>query len=521
MSAIARATTIVLLGGLALGSATLIYRAAKPVQEGQGFETYVYLRDAQGLPVGGSVKIAGIVVGEVASLAIENGQARIGLRLRDDVVLWDDAYATKKASSALADNYLEIMPGGPDPMAPSDLPHRRLRSGEPIPRVIESATTDRVLRGLEHAIPRADDMVRDTDVFAEEARQWVAGPFSERLARLDRQITTGGLSDPLRRAADATARFDASLARAQREVHAAVPAVDRRLDSLVDDTALARDRVRSTNADLAAGLADLRRDLDRADEIAAQASTFLGELAEEDPDRQGTLAKLIDDPSLGDEIADTAAELRQSSSDLDRLRATIGLRSEWNLLASTPRFYVTMEVTARRGQFYNIEVEKGPWGDVPELQLRENPDGTFTKRTAFVERARFTAQFGQRLGRFALRAGLKESMFGVGADALLGGGRLRLSIDAMENSFSRTPRIKVAAALEVFRSIYVLGGIDDALVPGGTLDIRSGGAGVPRQFERLRYGRDYQLGFDLRFTDRDVGALLRLYGAFLAGLFAS
>jgi hypothetical protein len=136
------------------------------------------------------------------------------------------------------------------------------------------------------------------------------------------------------------------------------------------------------------------------------------------------------------------------------------------------------------------------------------------------ERARFTVQWGQRFGRFAMRAGIKESMFGVGVDAAFGNGRLRFSLDAMESSFARTPRIKMAAALEVFRSVYVLGGIDDALAPGGELSI-SDADDVPQQFQTLRYGRDYQLGFDFRFTDRDVGALLRLYGAFLAGLFAT
>jgi hypothetical protein len=83
------------------------------------------------------------------------------------------------------------------------------------------------------------------------------------------------------------------------------------------------------------------------------------------------------------------------------------------------------------------------------------------------------------------------------------------------------PRLKLAAALQVFQSVYVLGGIDDALAPGGELPIRASSSDVPRQLESLRYGRDYQIGFDLRFTDRDVPALLRLYGAFLAGLFAT
>lgn len=521
MSGIARFTTVAIVVGLAGGAVVLATRAARPQHQGQHFRTYAYFRDAAGLPVGASVKIAGIVVGEIDSLAIENGQARLGMRLRDDVVLWDDAWVTKKATSALADNYVEISPGGPDPEVPQSVTHRRLRSGEPIARVVEAATTDRVLRGLEHAIPRGDEELRRLDDFTEESRQWVAGPLSERLARLDRDIASGKLSDPLHAAADASARFDDTLARAAADVHRAVPALDARLDGLVGDSARARDRIRSSRAELADGLADLRRDLDQADEVAARAKDFLGELAEPDRERQGTLARLIDDPSTGDELVDVTTELRQSAADLDRLKAVIGLRAEWNLLAAVPRFYVTAEITARRGQFYNIEIEKGPWGDRPDITITQDPvTGAFDRTVSIHERARFTVQWGQRFGRFAVRGGIKESMFGVGVDAAFGDGRLKLSLDAMESSFARTPRLKLAAALEVFRSIYVLGGIDDALIAGEDLDIGPADQ-VPKQFQRLRYGRDYQLGFDFRFTDRDVSALLRLYGSFLAALFAT
>jgi len=521
VSKIARLTTIVVLGGLAIGGGLGIRKAMRPHHQGQGYHTYAYFRDAQGLPLGASVKVAGIVVGEIDSLAIENGQARLGMRLRNDVVLWDDAWVTKKATSALADNFVEISPGGPDPEIPASFTRRRLRNGEPIARVVEASTTDRVLRGLAHAIPRGDALLEDVNLFTEEGRQMVAGPMSERLARLDRQLAEGGLSGPLHAAAEATARFDQRLERAARSIHAQAPVVDAKLTDLVAQTATARDRLRTARADLAAGMQDLRANLDGADQAAATASSFLAELNEPDRDRQGTLARLIDDPEVGNQLVDTTASVRESFNDLDRLKAVIGLRAEWNLLGSTPRVYVTAEVTARRGQFYSVEIEKGPWGARPELELDyDRATNTYNRKVTIREDTRFTVQWGQRFGRFAIRAGIKESMFGVGVDAAFGHGRLKLSLDAMESSFSRTPRIKLAAALEVFRSVYVLGGIDDALVEGGELPILPSSE-VPGTFQSLRYGRDYQVGFDFRFTDRDVSGLLRLYGAFLAGLFAT
>ena len=131
--------------------------------------------------------------------------------------------------------------------------------------------------------------------------------------------------------------------------------------------------------------------------------------------------------------------------------------------------------------------------------------------------SRFTAQWGRRFGPLAVRAGLRESVFGVGIDAVLGQGRLRMSLDAMQSDFSSLPRIKLIAALQVFRAMYVTAGIDDALNPSTDLPIGASSP-EPHTFSGLHYGRDAVLGLELRFRDPDVSALLRLYGVLIAAL---
>ncbi|MEZ4403922.1 MAG: MlaD family protein [Kofleriaceae bacterium] len=516
MSRLARATTWLVLGGLAVGAGVAAVRLARPTVVGQGFHTYVYFRDANGLPVGSRVKIAGIVVGEIDGLAIADGQARVSMRLRDDVVLWEDAWAEKKAASPLADNYVELSPGGPDPEHPDAPATRQLRSGEPITRVLENATTDRVLRGLEHAIPRAVDNVVAAGQVSDSAREWVAGPLSERLARLDAELVDGALARPLEAAAAQLAGFDDRLATAQRRVATAVPAVDRGLDRLVAQTERARAQVADSKASVATQLGELRADLDQVDPAVAQARAFLADVGGGD-DRSGRLAQLLDDPGAADDLAEATGDLAEAARDLDRLTTAIGLRGEYNLVAGAPRFLVSAEIGTRTDNFYLIEIEKGPWGAAPTSTLTEAPGGRYVRSSTIVDGSRFTAQWGHRFGPLAVRAGLKESMFGVGVDAAFGHGRLRLSADLMESSFARTPRLKLVAALEVFRSIYVITGADDVLIPGADLPIGPAGP-VPTTLGRLHYGRDYLLGFELRFTDRDVPALLRLYGAFIASL---
>jgi hypothetical protein len=166
-------------------------------------------------------------------------------------------------------------------------------------------------------------------------------------------------------------------------------------------------------------------------------------------------------------------------------------------------------------------MEKGHWGDVPEPILDDLAgQPQWTRRSTIREHLRFTAQWGKRFGPLSLRAGVKESMFGVGVDAAFGDGRLKLSADVMESSYAKTPRVKLAAAFAVYRTLYILGGIDDALVAGANLPIEPwpADADVPIQFQELHYGRDFFLGLSLNFTDTDMDRLLFVYGGLLGAL---
>ena len=95
-----------------------------------------------------------------------------------------------------------------------------------------------------------------------------------------------------------------------------------------------------------------------------------------------------------------------------------------------------------------------------------------------------------------------------------------LRTDLFDATYGRLPRLKVSAALEVFRSIYVLAGIDDALNTPGEVPIGAwpSAQDVPLFFRTLHTGRDYFGGVMLRFDDADLSQLMRVYGGLIAGL---
>ena len=76
-------------------------------------------------------------------------------------------------------------------------------------------------------------------------------------------------------------------------------------------------------------------------------------------------------------------------------------------------------------------------------------------------------------------------------------------------TFDTYPRVKLAAAYELFRHVYILGGVDELLNTPQTLPIVTRQLATCRSSSRtFHYGRDYFLGGMLRFNDEDLAALL-------------
>ncbi len=70
-----------------------------------------------GLKVGALVEIAGVEVGRVRSLSLDdNYQARVVLDIDKKVKLQDDSIASIKTKGLLGEKYIDIVPGGEDEM---------------------------------------------------------------------------------------------------------------------------------------------------------------------------------------------------------------------------------------------------------------------------------------------------------------------------------------------------------------------------------------------------------------------
>lgn len=106
------------------------------VFKGDGYDVYAYFANSGGLKKGASVMIAGVEVGKVKEITLENYQAKVVMTIMKGVEIQEDAIASIKTKGLIGEKYVSISPGGSDKVLVSGGRIRETESAVDIEQVI-------------------------------------------------------------------------------------------------------------------------------------------------------------------------------------------------------------------------------------------------------------------------------------------------------------------------------------------------------------------------------------------------
>jgi phospholipid/cholesterol/gamma-HCH transport system substrate-binding protein len=95
---------------------------------GKGYEIYAIFSNIGGLRTGSSIEIAGVDVGRVKNITLDNYLAHVVLDLPRSVKIQEDAIALVKTKGLIGEKYIEITPGGSEKIIQ---PGGRIRETQP------------------------------------------------------------------------------------------------------------------------------------------------------------------------------------------------------------------------------------------------------------------------------------------------------------------------------------------------------------------------------------------------------
>jgi len=462
------------------GAGYLVYRTvSKEVGSSGGYTVHGYLDDASGLAPHSRVLMAGIPVGSIEKISLENGKARLDIKVSKDIALNQSAKMGIKSASLLGENVIVLSPGVGEP---------RKKDGD----LVETLSEGRSIESLKDQVGRIADLV-------EKVAQQLAGSIGTDQGR--EQIKA-----ILKNLAEATEAINLTVRENRTALKETIQNIDNITRAGSPEIQRILENVRVITEDIKVMLAknggpdgqsgELRGTIERLNRASKSLESTL-EHADSISGRmdrgEGTLGKLSKDDALINEVQGVAEGVGDYVERLSRLQAVVGLRSDYNFLANTIKSYVTLRLQPREDKYYLIELINDPRGKTTFTQTdvdTTNPNDPAHYRTittSTTDAFRFTIQFARRLGPVTGRFGIKESTGGVGLDLHLLQNRFEVTNDLFGFGEEIKPRYRLFIGYEFIHKLWLLGGVDHIFLPNR---------------------RDYFLGLELRFTDDDLKSIL-------------
>jgi phospholipid/cholesterol/gamma-HCH transport system substrate-binding protein len=444
--------------------------------EQQGMKVTAKFDNVAGLEVKSAVQVAGVKVGEVESIGLEDSQALVTIRLLPKVTLYQGAKASVRASGLLGEKYLEILPGDPE--------KGTLPEGAVIPQQPGSADIDRLITQL-------NGIAGDIRAVSTTLREVLGGDQ----ARTD-------LSEIVANTRDFTRNLNTKGTQIMDRLNAIFAKIDTgegTVGKLVNDPAL-YDQLQSTLDDVKGLMADIKSGdgtigklmsdpslYDRLNNAAAEVE----EVTRKINAGEGTIGKLVNDDTTVKSINQAAESIGELGGRVNRLRTQVTFRNEFQFDTDDSKGYFSLKLTPREKRSYVVELIDDPLGKVSDTVSTVTTGGTTTTIHTFdiKRRLTFSAMFDQRFGaRFGVHGGLMENTGGIGADyePLK---YLTLLVDAWDFNSVRpehdSAHVKATARLQLGPYLFVQGGMDDPL--NDRYNTTFAGAGLTFEDEDLKY----------------------------------
>jgi phospholipid/cholesterol/gamma-HCH transport system substrate-binding protein len=509
---------------------------------GKGYTVWCLMHDAAGVAKLSQVKMAGIPIGAVKSIRLQEGKARIDILVDESVPLYEDASVSKVSSSLLGEYFLSLASGTEG--------KRQLKDGDQIMIVIDAASTDKIMKDMSTI---ADDVKKVSAALA----RTVGTPTGEEnikeiLANL-KEITQN-LNTTVRDNKDTIRHI---LVNVEHITGKSGPQVERVLENVRVTTEQVKELMAKGEPGApgapgtpgapggaaqppgapGAGVAqapgapgaqpggvqpggaqpgaaqppgaqapgvqaaaqqpgEIRQIIEKLNRSATSLESTLSHLDTVSGrlDRgEGTLGRLSKDEKLINQVEGITEDVGEFVGGISRLQTIVGLRTDYQFLASTVKSYVELRVQPREDKYYLFQIVNDPRGltrfeqiDVDSSNPNDPPHYREV-RTVTTNAFRFSVQFAKMMGPFTGRFGIMESTGGIGLDLMLFDKRFELRQDLFGFGEVVLPRWRVSLGYEFINHLWLLGGMDDIL---------SGDR------------RDYFVGLQLLFNDQDLKTIL-------------
>ena len=271
----------------------------------RGYLLNIYFSSATGLDRNSPIKVAGVHVGNVEKILLEQGKAKVTFRVTPNIKLYKDAKAYIKSEGFLGEKYIEISPGTPG--SPTIEPNGIIAKGEaPVDIDQFLSTVGDLKEDIKGVTAPLSDVLKTVDTKKLER-------MVDNLEKFSGQLS--GIADESKKAFQRGGEAFSRIA----EIGNKVEKGEGTLGKLVTDEAIYQEAKRTVET--AQEAAETVRS---AAESTRKTIDALKDVSERIERGEGTLGKLIKDESLYQEAKETIQSVKGIAEKVERGEGTLG-----------------------------------------------------------------------------------------------------------------------------------------------------------------------------------------------------
>ena len=476
--------------------------------KGETIGVHAYFKDASGLAPQTRVQTAGIAVGEVTEVRLENGRALVFLKLAKKAQARKDAVLRKRSESILGDFVLDLLPGNPG--APL------LEEGDEIMRVVDAEGIEQIFSSLTKItddISQVTAALRDSLGGARGANSLteIVDNMVKISRSLDRMMQdTSGRLEHILSNVDVVSQ---SMRRIAVSEESGIKQIVQNIEGLTHDMrsvmATLNELLGSTQGQDSAGIAGVKSSIHKLESSLAN----IEEVTRKVKEGEGMVGKLLADERLGQRLSETIEDVADFTQRMTALSVEVDVHSEYLFRQRQAKNTLGLRFIPRPDKYYLLELVDDPRGSTSVSYIQQNPPNVGSpatqKQTVTRDKLKVSAEFAKRYSLLTLRFGIIESSGGAGMDFGVPikfpysnkwiENALFLRMDAFHFSAENLeyPRLRASLRFSPIEHVYLHAGIDDILNRPN------------RDLTTNKYlsGRDFFVGGGVYFTDEDLKSL--------------
>ncbi len=389
---------------------------------------YFLLPSAGGLIKGSAVKAAGIPVGVIKDISLQNGKARIDITVKSDLPLKTSATVALVSAGILGDKHVEVSAGeDTDPPLPENGQILNIKDQGSLDNVINKVSD------IADSLKKVSDNLADA-VSGNGTNKHILGRIMQNIEKL-----TGDL-------AQMTGDNKEKISEIVDQVHD----ITGTLDDLIND-----ESDEGFKKTWKRTMARIDSTMKNVDEVASKINRG-----------EGTIGKLVNDDTTVDELNTAIEGVSNLFDGASRIQTAFDFHGDYLGKVGETRTNIGINIQPGLDRFYYIGMVDDPEGVLKETNTvdTDNTTGNVTldqnQKVTYKNRVKWTLLYGMNFWDLTVRGGIIEDRGGFGVDYNFFRRKLRLSMEAFD--FEKT-NLRLNVRYNMFWGLYVQAGVDDSL----------------------------------------------------------